>query len=221
MYTEAYKSYDFTNHILSFFGDSSIREAAAEEIIRLKPHKIIDVATGTGDMAINMAKLSREQGLDADITGLDINPNMLKVAKAKAKKAGLRNVRFEIGDILHLRYPDSYFDAVSCSFSVKNFGDLDKFAIEAYRILKKHGTLLIADISMPEGIFKKIIFYFYLSYMRVIGFTTGKELYKWLPGSTAQFNRANFIKILRRNGFANLKKDEFFFGIAYILTCNK
>lgn len=220
MYSEAYDTYDSTNHVLSFFADSALRKRAAEYIIASEPSRVIDIATGTGDTAIEIARLGKERGIVLEVIGLDANTEMLKVANDKLRKAKLDNIEFKVGNAFALKYKDGSFDAVTCSFAIKNFGDLDRFIGEAQRVLKKGGKLLIIDISKPDGSLNRAAFYVYLAYMKIVGAVAGKELYRWLPGSTNSFDRAAFVKMLRKRNFSEIKIKESFFGIAYILTCS-
>ncbi len=220
MYSEAHESYDFTNHLLSFFTDSSVRKRVAEEVMKAKPGKVLDIATGTGDTAMLVAKAAHAIGKSVTVTAMDANARMLSTAKAKARKEGLDNVHFEEGNSSRLKYPDGSFDAVVCTFALKNL-DLERFASESYRVLRKGGILVIADISAPEGLLNRAMFRIYLGYMGIFGWLTGKKLYKWLPGSTNSFDKKGFLKVLSAKHFHKAKSSEFFFGITYILTYMK
>lgn len=221
MYSEAHMSYDSTNRFLSFNTDSGLRRLAAEEALREGPHRILDIATGTGDMAINMAKLVKEQRLGTDIIALDANEDMLRVARAKSRKERTTMIDFVVGDALELDYPAGYFDSVTCSFSIKNFGYLNRFAREAHRVLKNNGRLVILDMSIPNGALRRFVFRIYLNYMNFVGFIAGKKLYRWLPKSTREFNRRSLIDVLDKSSFSDIKVREFHFGMTYILVCSK
>ncbi len=221
MYSEAHKSYDWTNHFLSFFADSSMREKAAKEVLSSNPERIIEIATGTGDTAIAIAKLAAKESRKIEIIAMDANVDMLSVAAKKAAFEKTLPIDFEKGDALNLNYPDGYFDAVVCTFSTKNFSNLDRFAGEANRILKQKGRLVIADMSRPDGTLNRAVFNVYLVYMKLIGTLAGKKLYRWLSGSTSSFNRSKFLAVLSKNRFSKPTVTEFFFGIAYIISCAK
>jgi demethylmenaquinone methyltransferase / 2-methoxy-6-polyprenyl-1,4-benzoquinol methylase len=221
MYSEAYNSYDSTNHTLSFFTDSSIREKAALEIVKNRPKRVIDLATGTGDLAIRISEITKEMHYNTKVIGLDKNESMLKIARNKISTRNLKNLKFEVSDVLKTKYQNSYFDVVSCSFSLKNF-DVDSFTKEAHRILRDGGKLVITDISAPEeGFVGKCAFYLYFCYMELIGIVSGKKLYKWLPNSTAKFSKNKLIATLGKLGFKDLQTRKFFLGITYIIICRK
>lgn len=220
MYTEVYRSYDATNKIISFSTDSRIRRLAAEEILKSRPRRVLDIATGTGGTAIKVAKLAERQGRRIEVTAVDANASMLSMARGNARRENAM-VTFEKGDALNLRYPDEDFDAAVCTFAVKNFDSLDRFAREAHRVLKKNGVLVVADISIPEGPLNRLAFRLYAGYIGLIGLLSGKQLYRWLPGSARSFDKARLMKILERRHFQNPSVREFFFGIAYIITYRK
>lgn len=218
MYSEAHDSYDLTNHLLSFFADSSMRRMVAKEILGHNPKRVLDIATGTGDTAIITAKLG---GASVDVTAIDANRLMLSTATEKACKAGVRNVHFRKGDAMRLGYPNGYFDAVSITFALKNMESLERFAAESYRVLRKGGRLVIADISMPKGGFNRLMFNVYSGYMGIVGRMTGKKLYKWLPGSTRAFDKDSFMELMKKRGFTRTREHDRLFRIAYILTYTK
>ncbi len=221
MYSEAHDSYDFTNHLLSFYADSAMRRKAAAAVMSDGPSRVLDIATGTGDTAIAIAKLAKEAGKATKITAIDVNEQMLKVARRKADAEGLNCVLFEKGDAMSLRYRNESFDAVVCTFATKNFSNIGKFLKETRRVLKRNGTFIVIDISKPSGSTGPAAFSVYLAYMKLFGLITGKKLYKWLPQSTLRFNREEFIAASRKCGFRNLKTEESLFGIAYMITCRK
>lgn len=221
MYSEAHGSYDITNKFLSFNTDNRIRKKAAESILSENPASVLDIATGTGDLAIMTARLAGEKGLKAKVTAIDMNSSMLSVAREKARRQGARNVVFEKGDATELKYADGSFDAVVCSFALKNFDSQEKFLKEAKRVLKRNGTFVLIDISKPESTIGRPAFWVYMRYMELFGLITGKRLYKWLPGSTAEFNRKEFVKKVKGAGFKDVKVEEYLFGISYLLKCRK
>ncbi|MDE1861073.1 MAG: class I SAM-dependent methyltransferase [Candidatus Micrarchaeota archaeon] len=221
MYSQAHRGYDSTNRILSFFRDSSLRRLAAGMTLESDPSIVADLATGTGDTAIFTRRIAKERGLDTEVVGIDANADMLRVATEKAKNAGLSGIKFVKANVYKLPYGSGHFDAVSCSFSVKNFNDIDGFLKEAHRVLRRNGALVILDTSMPGTGFGRLAFYVYFAYMKLIGALAQKELYRWLPGSTAAFDRRRFIGKIRRGGFSSVRVSEFLFGIAYIVRCRK
>ena len=150
-----------------------------------------------------------------------MNAGMLSVAREKASRDAARNVIFERGNALGLKYRTGTFDAVVCSFALKNFDSQERFLGEARRVLKSNGTFVLIDISRPESALGRIGFWFYMKYMELFGIATGKKLYKWLPKSTAEFSRKEFIKRVRDEGFREVKVREYLLGISYMMTCRK
>ncbi len=221
MYSEAHKSYDATNRLLSFNTDNIIRKRAAEAILSSNPSNVLDIATGTGDLAILTARYANEKGLKTKVTGIDMNAGMLGVAREKASRNGIKNVVFEKGNALGLKYRTGYFDAAVCSFALKNFDSQERFLKEANRVLKSNGTFVIIDISKPSSMTGRLAFGVYTKYMEMFGILTGKKLYQWLPGSTAGFNRNNFVKLIKAAGFRSIRINEYLFGISYMLICRK
>ena len=221
MYSEAHKSYDATNRLLSFNTDNMIRERAANAILSSNPSNVLDIATGTGDLAMLIAKYAKKKGLKTKVTGIDTNAGMLSVAREKASRNAARNVVFESGNALGLKYRTGTFDAVVCSFALKNFDSQERFLGEVRRVLKSNGTFVLIDISKPESALGSIGFWFYMRYMGLFGIATGKKLYKWLPKSTAEFSRKEFIKRVKEEGFREVKVREYLLGISYMLTCRK
>ncbi|MEM3839118.1 MAG: class I SAM-dependent methyltransferase [Candidatus Micrarchaeaceae archaeon] len=220
MYSEAYRSYDLSNRFLSLFTDSMIRKKAAEEALASGPRKILDIATGTGDTALELARLAYRRGVKAEIVAIDASPLMLSVAKRKSSGSKGAKPRFETGDASSLKYSGETFDCAVCTFALKNL-ELKSFAKESYRVLRKGGRLVIADISAPEGRLNALAFRIYLFYMRLFGLLSGKKLYRWLPGSTCSFDKKGFMELMAANGFRLARSRSFLFGIAYILCYTK
>ncbi len=218
MYTEAHRDYDSTNSLLSFHTDSKIRKDAARMAIGVHPSKVLDVATGTGDLAIYISEFAKRSNVNAKVVAIDTNHDMLGIAKSKAAES-TTSVEFEVGDVYNIKYPNGYFDVVTCSFAVKNFEVQERAIQEVRRVLKKGGTFIIVDISKPKGLLGGTAFGIYWMYMWLFGVFTRKKLYKWLPGSTSDFDRDKFVETIRKNGFGEIGIKEFLFGIAYIINC--
>ena len=146
MFDNISKRYDFLNHILSLNIDKSWRRKVVRMIQVDQPSMILDVATGTADLAIALAK-----GTGADITGADISEGMLSVGREKICKKGLsKKIVLELGDSENLPYPDNTFDAITVAFGVRNFQNLSNGLKNMMRVLKPGGQLVVLEFSQPS-----------------------------------------------------------------------
>ncbi len=146
-------AYDIVNKIL-FFGLHSIwRKKVVKLLIDNKPTKILDIATGTGDLAIDLLETKA-----TEIIGVDISEDMLKIAHNKVNNRNLKDIiQIKIGDAENLNFQDNYFDAITCSFGVRNFDNLNKALNEINRTLKPNGTFVVLETSNPENFpFKQV-----------------------------------------------------------------
>ena len=196
-----------------------------KNVVRLlkpkKLEKILDVATGTGDLAITLGK-----NLASEIIGIDISEQMLEIGKIKVKKNKLqKNIKMEIGDGEKINYPNNYFDAVTVSFGVRNFENLDKGLLEIYRVLKPGSELVILETSIPQSFPLNCLYHLYtLYFMPLIGsfFSKDKSAYKYLSSSAKSFPFGKaFNKILKKNGFLLIDNIPQSFGVASIYHSQK
>ena len=216
MFNEISGRYDFLNHLLSFGIDHWWRRKFVKVLAQKKPRLILDVATGTGDLAIAMVTLSPEK-----IIGIDIASQMLDIGKMKiAKKKLTGQIIFESGDAESIPYPDEFFDAVTVAYGVRNFENLEKGLSEMKRVLKPGGTMQILEFSHPESMPFKQIYDFYSRFIiPFVGKAISKNItaYSYLPKSVAAFpSGGNFIKILERIGMKNNLYISLTFGISSI-----
>ncbi|HEY4967308.1 MAG TPA: bifunctional demethylmenaquinone methyltransferase/2-methoxy-6-polyprenyl-1,4-benzoquinol methylase UbiE [Puia sp.] len=211
--------YDFLNHFLSAGIDKSWRKKAIQELGSVKPHAILDVATGTADMPVMMMKfLSPER-----IVGIDISEGMLELGKQKIAKAGLQKLIFlQTGDAEDIGFPDCSFDGISVSFGVRNFQNLERGLSEMYRVLKPGGKLVILEFSKPK---KGIFLPFYSVYLRLIAPRIGKmfsgnaEAYKYLNESVNAFPEGNALTgILDKTGYQHTRFRKLSLGICAIYS---
>ncbi len=208
--------YDFLNHFLSSGFDILWRKKAVEVLSLHSPKRILDVATGTGDMAIALAALAPKQ-----IVGIDIAPTMLSIARRKVDKLG-KSTRFvfEEQSVEQLSYETESFDAVSVAFGVRNFSDLAKGLSEMHRVLRRGGALVVLEFSHPRIFPIKQLYGFYFNYVlpmlgRII--SGDKEAYAYLPSTVAQFPDGDtFLEILQSIGFLKTERLSLTFGIATI-----
>ena len=213
--------YDIVNKIL-FFGLHSLwREKVVKILISKKPIKILDIATGTADLAIDLLETKAKE-----IIGLDISEDMINVGKQKVNAKGLSDrIKIEIGDAENLKFQDNYFDAITCSFGVRNFDNLNKALGEINRILKPNGTFIVLETSNPQNFPFKQGHYIYIKYVvPLIGglFSKDKYAYKYLSKSLIKFpSGIDFNNILDKIGFINIENIPQTFGATTIYVANK
>ena len=210
--------YDFLNHFLSLGIDRIWRRKAIGIIKKHRHKRILDIATGTGDMAILASKLKPEL-----IAGVDISGEMIKFQQKKLIKRGLDHlIKPRVADGEYLPFESGNFDVVMTAFGVRNFEDLEKGLSEMHRVLNKNGLAVILEFSSPKGLFFKQLFKFYFSnILPWIGRNVSKdtEAYTYLPDSVSTFPSGNdFTQILMEAGFKNTSCTGLSFGIASIYT---
>mgnify|MGYP001108642180 CR=1 FL=1 len=213
--------YDFLNHFLSMGIDKSWRKKVVKYIGANQPQSILDIATGTGDLAIALTKTGAQK-----IVGLDISSGMLEkgIEKIAAKK--LDNViSMTLGDSENLPFEEGSFDAITVAFGVRNFENLDAGLAEIYRVLKPGGHLAVLEFSQPQSFpFKQV----YNTYFKFILPGMGKLIsgdsraYTYLPESVEAFPYGDkFLAKLKNIGFLDSLADPVTFGIASIYTTTK
>lgn len=221
MFNNISHSYDTLNHLLSLGIDKSWRKKLLKEALIAKPNSILDVATGTGDLAIALSKTNAEK-----IVGIDISEGMLMYAKEKIKgKENLTNIQFQTGDAENINFPDNSFDIVTAAFGVRNFENLEKGLSEFYRILNPGGQTLILEFSQVENPVLRPLFKFYFNkLLPFVGnsISKSKNAYTYLPKSTETFpSGKDFLAILEKIGFIELKKYKLSGGIATLYQGKK
>jgi demethylmenaquinone methyltransferase/2-methoxy-6-polyprenyl-1,4-benzoquinol methylase len=209
--------YDFLNHLLSGGIDIIWRKKAISLLKESKPSSILDVATGTADLAITAHKILQPE----KITGVDISTKMLEVGRRKIKKKRLSDtITLEEGSAENLPYEDNTFDAITVAFGVRNFEDLNKGLAEMYRVLKEDGSLVVLEFSKPKVFPLKQLFNIYFKYMLpVIGRLTSKDpkAYQYLYDSVQAFPAGDdFLNLLSNNGYKSNKCTPLTFGICSI-----
>lgn len=218
-------NYDKLNHVMSFGIDKVWRSKAVNQIVYdKKPIRVLDVATGTGDFAFEIAK---KVPYGSQILGIDISENMLLEAKRKSLEMPSRycRVKFITGDCENLQYEDYYFDRVSVSFGVRNFERLDLGLNEMCRVLKKGGRLVILELSYPDSPF---VFKLYKLYsLRIIPalgnlISRNRSAYEYLPDSILKFPKPNvMIPKLKNAGFSSVVAKSFTFGVCRMYVAEK
>lgn len=223
MFDNIAPNYDRLNHILSLNIDRIWRRRVMRIVRRSKARRIMDLATGTGDLAIAMAKrVDRTQ-----ILGVDLSEEMLAVARAKIQKQGLEErIMLEKGDAENLTMvADGSLDAVTVAFGVRNFENMERGLSEIYRTLRVGGKLVVLEFSMPKN---RLIRWIYSQYahrlLPRIGAVISKDkrAYTYLPDSVEEFpTPERFAEIVRSVGFSSVRLRSQSFGIAYIYDATK
>ena len=210
--------YDFLNHFLSFGIDKVWRRKAIRLLVKHSPSIILDVATGTGDFAIESLKTGAQK-----VIGVDISEEMLVVGRAKIKALGVdHRIILQKGDSEELEFSDNLFDAVTIAFGVRNFENLSKGIKELYRVLKPGAIVCILEFSKPKNFPVKQLYGFYSFYiLPFFGrlFSNDKSAYRYLPESVEQFpDGEEFLKVLNQCGFTKTREYRQTFGVATIYT---
>jgi len=214
-------NYDGLNRVISLGIDVKWRKKVVKIVGENKPKQILDIATGTGDLALMMANLNPDK-----IIGLDISAGMLEVGKQKINKANLsKKIDMIVGDSEEMPFDNDTFDAITVSFGVRNFANLDKGIKEIARVLKPTGVLVILETSNPTKFPFKQGYKFYTNFiLPLVGklFSKDKVAYTYLSESANSFPFGEvFNNILRKNGFSEVTHNPVTFGVATIYTARK
>jgi len=213
LFNDIAPGYDRFNHMSSFQADRKWRRKAVLSIVNTNaPLKVLDVATGTADFAIDIA---RQAAAGSQITGIDLSQGMLDVGKEKVRRLGL-DIRLELGDAEHLDFPDCSFDRVSVAFGVRNFENTMLGLKEMHRVLKPQGKLVILELSYPKN---PVIRWFYKIYTLKILPKMGQSItgnagaFQYLPASILKFPLPDkFMPMLEEAGYAQVSHRQFMFG---------
>ena len=221
MFNNISPKYDFLNHVLSMGIDVLWRRNAIKMLKNDQPKYILDVATGTGDFAIEALKLNPKK-----VTGVDISEGMLEFGRVKLKKRNLDSViELEYGDSEKLPFEDNKFDAIIVAFGVRNFETLKTGLAEMYRVLRKGGKVVILEFSSPKKFpFKNIYNFYFKAILPKIGRLISKDssAYTYLPESVQAFpDGEEFIGILKDVGYTNTLCKTQTFGISTIYVGQK
>ena len=210
--------YDFLNRFLSLGTDIYWRKLMVNRLRKKQPKNILDIATGTADVAIAMRKISPQQ-----IIGLDLSEGMLEIGREKVKKKGLGNlIQLVKGDSENLPYQENTFEAVTVAFGVRNFENLLKGLSEMNRVMKPGGKVVILEFSRPTIFPVKQLYDFYFRYFcpwwgKLI--SKDDSAYRYLYESVNAFPEGdNFLEVARKAGFKELKAERVTFGIVSLYT---
>jgi demethylmenaquinone methyltransferase/2-methoxy-6-polyprenyl-1,4-benzoquinol methylase len=217
MFDDIAPRYDFLNRFLSVGIDVGWRRKALKELGPIQPENLLDVATGTADVAIMAARMLNP----GKIIGIDISEKMLAIGRNKLLKEGLSGqIELQSGDSEAINFPDNAFDAVTVAFGVRNFEHLEKGLGEIFRVLRPGGKLVVLEFSKPKT---KGIQQLYKFYMGMVApemgkiFSSNKEAYRYLNDSVMSFPEGDrFTAILTSTGFKETTCKRLSFGICSI-----
>lgn len=214
-------NYDNLNRVISFGIDIKWRKKVLQLVAQSNPEIILDIATGTGDLAILMAQTSANK-----IIGLDISAGMLEVGVKKiAEKKLSSTIEMVLGDSEKMPFEDNYFDAITVAFGVRNFENLEKGLAEILRVLKPNGVFVILETSVPDKTPYKQGYQFYSkNILPLVGklFSKDNAAYGYLSESAAAFPYGEALNnILRKTGFIDVKAMPQTFGVATIYSASK
>jgi demethylmenaquinone methyltransferase/2-methoxy-6-polyprenyl-1,4-benzoquinol methylase len=223
MFDNIAPTYDKLNHIMSLNIDRMWRRRVVRIVKRSKPQRVMDIATGTGDLAIAMARSMR----DLSIVGIDLSEEMLAVAARKVEKEDLsERIELHKGDAEQLdMVADGSMDMATVAFGVRNFENMERGLAEIYRTLKSDGRLIVLEFSIPRNRFVRWVYAQYSHRLLPrIGamISKDKQAYTYLPESVEEFpSPERFSEILQSVGFRSVRRRSQSFGIAYIYEALK
>lgn len=220
MFSAIAERYDFLNAVLSLGIDKAWRKEATQAAFEYDAQDVLDVATGTADLAISLKKAKPE----ANIIGVDFAEPMLVIGRKKAAKQTLE-IKLEQGDGLNLPYDDESFDALTIAFGLRNFSDYQAGLNEFYRVLRPNGRLVILEFPPPPKGFFGRFFRFY--FLRILPFLGGlisgrRSAYEYLPESVLNFPAPDVLaSMLDRAGFVKIRYKLQTFGVSAIHVGDK
>lgn len=222
MFDNIAPTYDRLNHMLSLNIDRLWRRRAVRAAAAAAPACVLDIATGTGDMALALARHLRT----VRVVGVDLSQGMLSAARDKAARAGMSDrITLVEGDAEHLPFGDGSFDAVMSAFGVRNFGDLSAGLSEMHRVLKSGGRATILELSNPrKGLLRSLYDIYSHRVLPRIGGAVSRDMkaYEYLPASVDEFpSPETFAEMLRAAGFARVEVQRQTFGTANIYIAEK
>ena len=222
MFDNIAPTYDNLNHVLSMGIDKSWRRKAINKLKPFHPQRMMDVATGTGDFAIQACQVLQPK----ELIGTDISEGMMNVGREKVKAAGLgQQISFAKEDCTALTFSDNRFDAITVAFGIRNFENLDQGLKEMHRVLVPGGHLVILELSQPEGFPMKQL---YALYSKVVIPTIGKLMskdrsaYTYLPESIKAFPQGEIMQeIIHKAGFSQVSFKRLTMGICTLYFATK
>jgi demethylmenaquinone methyltransferase/2-methoxy-6-polyprenyl-1,4-benzoquinol methylase len=222
MFNTIAPKYDLMNRLMTFGIDKRWRSITVKTLKKAGVQNVLDIATGTGDLAIKLAK-----EIDGShITGIDLSEGMISVGKTKVEQAGLSNrITLATADALQMPFADNSFDAITVAYGVRNFEHLDKGYAEMLRVLRPGGMLCVLELTPPSS---PIVKPFYAAYTRgiipVVGrlLSNDKRAYTYLPESIAAVPaRQDMLNLMSKAGFSDTTYRSFTFGVCTLYTALK
>jgi demethylmenaquinone methyltransferase/2-methoxy-6-polyprenyl-1,4-benzoquinol methylase len=215
------RSYDILNRIITLGIDVLWRKRVVNLLKKEHPKSLLDVATGTGDLVIELAKIDAEK-----IIGLDISPGMLEIGKQKVVNKQLdHRIEMQLGDSEALKFKNETFDGVTIAFGIRNFENLNLGLQEIFRVLKPNGTLVVLETAVPKNPLLKVFYSFYTQkIMPFVGklFSKNRSAYQYLSDSAAIFPYGDdFNNILLKNGFIEVEDFPQTLGVSSIYFAKK
>lgn len=216
MFDNIAKHYDFLNHFLSLGIDKIWRRKMINELVEVQPKRILDVATGTADVAINTIKQLKIK--DLRIIGVDISNEMLNVGRKKLVTEGVNDViELALGDSENLPFDGNNFDAVTVAYGVRNFENLERGLAEMHRVLRANGKIVVLEFSRPRIFpFRQLFNFYFKNILPTIGKLTSKDAraYSYLYESVQAFpDGDDFLTVLNKVGFKNTSCTSLTLGI--------
>ena len=227
MFDNISPDYDHLNHLMSMNVDKTWRRRALKYIVPDSGQlSVMDLACGTGDFSIAIARRMKENDVKGKVTGVDLSEGMLEVMKEKIAAEGLGNVvSAEVGDGEALHFAGGSFDRVTIAFGIRNFEDKEAGLKEMLRVLKHGGRLVILELSVPSN--KVLLWLYNLYFCHVLPFIGGrisgdKSAYKYLPASVLKFPKPKvFAATIKEAGFRNVITKAYTLGICRLFVAEK
>ena len=215
MFDNIAPTYDKLNHLMSMNVDKLWRRHALKEIVDGTPRRILDVACGTGDSTISIAKAAAE---GSEVVGADISEGMMALVTEKAEKAGVSDrIKLQVADGEDLPYGEGSFDRVTCAFGIRNFEHKEKGLEEFLRVLKAGGRAVILELSVPQNKVVRWVYDLYFTRLlpRIGGAVSGdRAAYRYLPASVHNFPSPKvFCRMMEQAGFREVRCRTFTFGL--------
>ena len=226
MFMSVPPKYDLINRVLTLRFDESWRKKATKVLISNKPKRLLDLCTGTGDLAL---KLRKNAPRSTEVYALDFSQPMLELAREKASRRNVEGVDFRFGDAAQMPYEDDFFDGVGIAYAFRNLTyknpDTEKFFAEILRVLRKGGQFVAVETSQPDNPLMRKLYHAQMRYITAPlgGLLSGeKEAYQYLANSASDFYTPEEMKeILLKAGFSKVDYQQLLGGVAALWTCIK